>query len=158
LHEEYDYSSARMSESRRIAGRQVRSDRYLGGLIARAAATCTRSSALRGGRAAETAGGKIFDGISRCCAMTMDRKSPCTRRAAACVRASGALVEMHNRRVAPALERRIWGGGTYIIATEPLGEEAGPRAAASNAAIATSIWILEYFRRSADHRCCSEAG
>src|SRR6202034_4388576 len=54
--------------------------------------------------------------------------------------------------VAPALSRRILGVGTYIIATEPLGEERVRALLPSNAAIADINWILDYFRRSADHR------
>ena len=50
------------------------------------------------------------------------------------------------------LARRILGVGTYIIATQPL-EPARARALLpSNAAIADINWILDYFRRSADHR------
>jgi gamma-glutamylputrescine oxidase len=54
--------------------------------------------------------------------------------------------------VAPTLARRILGVGTYIIATEPLGEERLRALLPSNAAIADINWILDYFRRSADHR------
>ena len=54
--------------------------------------------------------------------------------------------------VAPALARRILGVGTYIIATEPLGEGRAQSLLPSNAAIADINWILDYFRRSADHR------
>jgi gamma-glutamylputrescine oxidase len=41
--------------------------------------------------------------------------------------------------------------GTYIVATEPLGERR-PRADAKNAAVTDINWVLDYFRRSADHR------
>jgi gamma-glutamylputrescine oxidase len=54
--------------------------------------------------------------------------------------------------VAPSLARRILGVGTYIIATERLGEERVRELLPSNAAIADINWILDYFRRSADHR------
>jgi len=54
--------------------------------------------------------------------------------------------------VAPSLARRILGVGTYIIATQPLGEERAKELLPSNAAIADINWILDYFRRSADHR------
>ncbi len=55
-------------------------------------------------------------------------------------------------RVAPALARRILGIGTYIIASEPLGEARARSLLPSNAAIADINWILDYFRRSQDHR------
>jgi glycine/D-amino acid oxidase-like deaminating enzyme len=54
--------------------------------------------------------------------------------------------------VAPSLARRILGVGTYIIATEPLGEERARSLLPSNAAVADINWILDYFRRSQDHR------
>ena len=54
--------------------------------------------------------------------------------------------------VAPSLSRRILGVGTYIIATEPLGEERARSLLPSNAAVADINWILDYFRRSQDHR------
>jgi gamma-glutamylputrescine oxidase len=54
--------------------------------------------------------------------------------------------------VAPTLARRILGVGTYIIATEPLGEERARSLLPSNAAVADINWILDYFRRSKDQR------
>jgi gamma-glutamylputrescine oxidase len=54
--------------------------------------------------------------------------------------------------VAPSLARKILGVGTYIIATEPLGEERIRGLLPSNAAVADINWILDYFRSSADHR------
>ena len=54
--------------------------------------------------------------------------------------------------VAPSLARRIIGVGTYIIATEPLGESRARALLPSNAAIADINWILDYYRLSTDHR------
>ncbi len=59
---------------------------------------------------------------------------------------------LYRRGSRPRLARRILGVGTYIIATEPLGEERVRTLLPSNAAIADINWILDYFRRSADHR------
>ncbi len=53
---------------------------------------------------------------------------------------------------APALARRIMGVGTYIIATEPLGEARATALLPGNAAVTDINWVLDYFRRSADHR------
>ena len=53
---------------------------------------------------------------------------------------------------APQLARRIMPVGTYIVATEPLGE-ARARALITNDAAVTDVnWVLDYFRRSHDHR------
>ena len=54
--------------------------------------------------------------------------------------------------LAPALARRIMSVGTYIIATEPLGEARARELIGNNAAISDLNWIIDYFRRSADHR------
>ncbi len=54
--------------------------------------------------------------------------------------------------IAPALARRILGVGTYIIATEPLGEERLRALLPSNAAIADINWILDISGARADHR------
>jgi gamma-glutamylputrescine oxidase len=54
--------------------------------------------------------------------------------------------------VAPSLARRILGVGTYIIATDPLGESRARSLLPGNAAVADINWILDYYRLSADHR------
>jgi gamma-glutamylputrescine oxidase len=41
---------------------------------------------------------------------------------------------------------------TYIVATEPLGAERARELIANNAAVCDMNWVLDYFRRSADHR------
>jgi gamma-glutamylputrescine oxidase len=55
-------------------------------------------------------------------------------------------------RLAPALARRIMAVGTYIIATEPLGAARARELIRNNAAVADLNWVIDYFRRSADHR------
>jgi gamma-glutamylputrescine oxidase len=53
---------------------------------------------------------------------------------------------------APDLARRILSVGTYIIATEPLGEARARGLIANHAAVSDLNWVIVYFRRSADHR------
>jgi len=53
---------------------------------------------------------------------------------------------------APSLQSKIMSVGTYVVATEPLGEERARRLIANDAAVSDLNWILDYFRRSADHR------
>lgn len=55
-------------------------------------------------------------------------------------------------RTAPELRSKIMAVGTYIVATEPLGEERAEKLIANNAAVSDLNWVLDYFRRSADHR------
>ncbi len=53
---------------------------------------------------------------------------------------------------APALQRKLMAIASYVIATEPLGEQRAQRLIANNAAVCDTNWILDYFRRSSDHR------
>ncbi|MFZ0009420.1 MAG: FAD-binding oxidoreductase [Steroidobacteraceae bacterium] len=53
---------------------------------------------------------------------------------------------------APALASKIMAVATYIVATEPLGEARARGLIANNAAVSDMNWVLDYFRRSADHR------
>jgi gamma-glutamylputrescine oxidase len=53
---------------------------------------------------------------------------------------------------APALASKIMAVATYIVATEPLGAARARGLIANNAAVSDMNWVLDYFRRSADHR------
>ena len=53
---------------------------------------------------------------------------------------------------APDLASRIMAVSTYIVATEPLGEKRAVELIKNNAGIVDSNWVVDYFRRSADHR------
>jgi len=50
------------------------------------------------------------------------------------------------------LRARIMPVGTYIVATEPLGEARATALIRKNIAVADTNFVLDYFRRSADHR------
>jgi gamma-glutamylputrescine oxidase len=62
--------------------------------------------------------------------------------------AGGALLG----RLVPSLARKLMDIGTYVAATQPLGEERVRSLITNNAAAADLNWILDYFRRSSDHR------
>jgi len=53
---------------------------------------------------------------------------------------------------APWLAARIMPVATYIVATETLGPERAQQLIVNNAAVSDMNWVLDYFRRSADHR------
>jgi gamma-glutamylputrescine oxidase len=53
---------------------------------------------------------------------------------------------------APTLASKIMAVATYIVATEPLGPERAQQLITNNAAVSDMNWVLDYFRRSADHR------
>jgi len=64
------------------------------------------------------------------------------------VLAGNALV----RGIAPELDRRIMPVGTWIAATEALGEEQARALIRNDMAVADINWALDYFRTSHDHR------
>ncbi|MDX1606941.1 MAG: FAD-binding oxidoreductase [Candidatus Competibacterales bacterium] len=55
-------------------------------------------------------------------------------------------------RLAPAIRRKIMPVGTYLITTEPLGEDRAHALIPSGAAVSDIRFVLDYFRLSADHR------
>jgi gamma-glutamylputrescine oxidase len=152
LHDEYGYPSPAMLDREQLRT-HVRSDRYLAGLIdPRSGHLHPLKFTLGLARAAESAGAVIYE------------NSEVLRYE------DGAEVRVHTAQgsidckhlvlcgnayigdVAPRLARRILGVGTYIIATEPLAPEQARALLPSNAAVADINWILDYFRRSDDHR------
>jgi gamma-glutamylputrescine oxidase len=152
LHEDYGYASARLVNRAELQD-HVRSDRYLGGLLDPRSGHLQPLKYTQGlARAAETAGAVIYENSE---VLRYDdgaevrvHTAQGTVRCAHLVLCGNAYIGA----VAPALARRILGVGTYIIATEPLGEERARGLLPSNAAVADVNWILDYFRRSQDHR------
>jgi len=55
-------------------------------------------------------------------------------------------------RAVPALYGRVMPVASYIIATEPLGENRAKALIADNDAVANTNFIVDYYRRSKDHR------
>ena len=58
----------------------------------------------------------------------------------------------HLGGLAPTLRARIMPVGTYIIATAPLGEARARQLLPGDDAVSDCHFVLDYFRRSADHR------
>ncbi len=56
------------------------------------------------------------------------------------------------RGAAKTLDQRIMPAGTYVIATEPLGEARATALLPHNDAVSDVQFVLNYYRRSADHR------
>jgi gamma-glutamylputrescine oxidase len=152
LHEEYDYPTARLLNRDQLRA-HVRSVRYLGGLIDSRSGHLHPLKFTRGlARAAESAGAMIFENSP--VLHYQDGPEVVVHTGQGTVRCAHLVLcgNAYLGAVAPALARRIMGVGTYIIATEPLGEERVRALLPSNAAIADINWILDYFRASADHR------
>ncbi len=152
LREDYGYSSARLLNRDELRG-HVSSERYLGGLLDPRSGHLQPLKYTQGlARAAETAGAVIYENSE--VLRYDDGREVRVNTAEGCVRCAQLVLcgNAYIGAVAPALSRRILGVGTYIIATEPLGEERARSLLPSNAAVADINWILDYFRRSRDHR------
>jgi gamma-glutamylputrescine oxidase len=152
LHQQYGYSSPRMLDRAALA-EHLRSDRYLAGLIDPRSGHLHPLKFTQGvARAAETAGAVIHENSE--VLRYQDGAQVRVHTAQGTVTAQHLVLcgNAYIGRVAPKLARRILGIGTYIIATEPLGEERMRSLLPSNAAVADINWILDYFRRSDDHR------
>jgi gamma-glutamylputrescine oxidase len=52
----------------------------------------------------------------------------------------------------PQLQRKVLGVGTYMIATEPLSAQRATALITNDASVSDMNWVLDYFRRTADHR------
>jgi gamma-glutamylputrescine oxidase len=152
LHEDYAYRSVRMLDREELQD-HVRSNRYLAGLIDTRSGHLNPLKYTQGvARAAEAAGAAIYENSE---VLRYDEGSVVRVHTAQGVVRCAHLVLCGNAyigAVAPQLSRRILGVGTYIIATEPVGEQLARSLLPSNAAIADINWILDYFRRSEDHR------
>ena len=152
LHEQYDYPSAQLLTRDQLQA-HVQSARYLGGLIDSRSGHLHPLKFTQGlARAAESAGALIFENSQ--VLRYQDGPETVVHTGQGTVRCAHLVLcgNAYLGAVAPALARRILGVGTYIIATEPLGEERVRALLPSNAAIADINWILDYFRASADHR------
>ena len=152
LRDEYGYPSARLLHRDELQD-QVRSHRYLAGLFDSRSGHLQPLKYTQGlARAAEAAGAVIHENSEvlryEDGAEVRVHTAQGTVRCAHLVLCGNAYIGA----VAPSLARRILGVGTYIIATQPLGEERARSLLPQHAAVADINWILDYFRRSADHR------
>jgi gamma-glutamylputrescine oxidase len=102
--------------------------------------------------AAEKRGVRIFES-TRALGYRNDR-SVCVRTPAGEVHAKHLVLcgNVYLGDTAPTLASKIMAVATYIVATEPLGEARATALIRNNAAVADMNWVLDYFRRSADHR------
>ena len=149
----YDYRSVQLLDAA-ATHRLVASERYIGGLHDSNSAHLQPLKYLRGLTAAAEQLGCTVHEDSR--ALHYERRDGKLR----LITARGELSCRHIvlagnawlGDTAPPLQRRIMPVGTYIVATEPLGEAAAQALLPQNTAVTDINWVLDYFRRSADHR------
>ena len=153
LHGEYGYDSIRMVEREELRS-ILASDRYIAGTYDSAGGHLHPLKYTQGlAAAAERAGVQIFE----------DSRALAYARVAGALEVTTATGRVRCRSLAlcgnawlgpfaPALSRKIMGVGTYIVATQPLGAERAASLIRNDAAVTDINWVIDYFRRSADHR------
>ena len=153
LHREYGHDSIRMVEREELRA-TVASDRYIAGTYDAAGGHLHPLKYTQGlAVAAERAGVQIFED-SRALSYARNSGALEVTTAAGRVRCR-SLALCGNAWLgpfAPALARKIMGVGTYIVATEPLGAERAAALIRNDSAVTDVNWVIDYFRRSADHR------
>ncbi|HEY2676682.1 MAG TPA: FAD-binding oxidoreductase [Steroidobacteraceae bacterium] len=152
LNEEYGYVSARLLHRDELDG-HVRSRRYLAGMLDPRSGHLHPLKYTQGlARAAQAAGAVIHENSE--VLRYEDGGEVRVHTEHGTLRCSHLILcgNAYIGAVAPSLARRILGVGTYIIATEPPGENVVRTLLPSNAAIADINWVLDYFRRSKDNR------
>ena len=152
LVETLGYASVRFLERPEVEG-LLATRRYCGALFdSRSGHLHPLNYTLGLAAAARAAGVVIHEGSQ---ATSIDRGDP-----ARVITANGSVRARHvalccNAYIdglAPDLHARIMPVGTYIIATEPLGETRMTQLMRENIAVTDVNFVLDYFRRSADHR------
>ena len=148
----YNYDGVRYMAQEEVRS-IVASERYVGALYdANAGHIHPLNYTLGLAAAAERAGVRIFEDTR---ALDFSGRSPVrVRTAGGEVRCKQLVLcgNVYLGPTAPQLQSRIMAVGTCIIATEPLGAARAQGLITNNAAVADMNWVLDYFRRSADHR------
>jgi gamma-glutamylputrescine oxidase len=153
LHDKYQYRSVRYMPRDEVRS-VLSTDRYVSALYdSQSGHLHPLNYTLGLAAAAERAGVRIFEGTR---AIDFNTSGGTAR-----VKTSGGEVRsgyvvlcgnVYLGDTARALASKIMGVATYIVATEPLGEERARGLIANNAAVSDMNWVLDYFRLSADHR------
>jgi gamma-glutamylputrescine oxidase len=150
---DYDYASPRWLD-RDETRAMLATDRYIGGLLdPRSGHLHPLNYTLGLARAAEAAGARIFEGSQ---VVRLDHGDTVT------VATDGGTVRAKHialccnayvdEKISAKLRARIMPVGTYIVATEPLGAVRMQALMRDNVGVTDINWVLDYFRRSADHR------
>jgi gamma-glutamylputrescine oxidase len=152
LSRDYGYDGIEILTGERLR-KIVNSERYIAGLFdPRSGHVHPLNYTLGLAEAARQAGARFFEGTRA--TRIEPGANPSVQTPRGRVRAKQVLLcaNAHLDGLVPRLWRRIMPVGTYIVATEPLGEAVAHDLLPSNAAVADINFVLDYFRLSADHR------
>jgi gamma-glutamylputrescine oxidase len=133
---------------------QVRSARYVGGLLDRRAGHLDPLKYLRGLASAAEAAGATLHEDSRVLAYRVDAAGIHVRTADGDMHCGQLLLAGNAAlgRVAPRLARRIIAVATDVIATEPLAPARAAEVLPGDVAVSDTNWVLDYFRLTPDRR------
>ena len=152
LVETFGYDSVRFLDRADVEG-LLATQRYCGALFdSRSGHLHPLNYTLGLAAAARTAGVTIHEGTQ---VTSIDRGDPArvvTARGSVRARHVALCCNAYIDGLEPGLRARIMPVGTYIIATEPLGEARISQLMRENVADTDINFVLDYFRRSADHR------
>jgi len=156
LANKYDYHSLRFMEREEVRG-IIASDRYTSALYDTNGGHLHSYRYTRGlGTAAAAAGVSVFENswVTRLDVAQSGNADHVVHTARGVVRArhllvaGGALLG----QLVPELARKLLAIGTYIVATQPLGEARASALIRNGAAVTDMNWILDYFRVLKDTR------
>lgn len=102
--------------------------------------------------AAQAAGVQIFENSAVTALHIADPAVVTTERGSVRARFVALCCNAYGDPLIPALRARIMPVATYIVATQSLGEARMQQLMRENIAVSDSNFVLDYFRRSADHR------
>ena len=149
---DYGYASLRWFGRDEIRG-LLATERYLGGLYdTRSGHLHPLNYTLGLAAAAEAAGVRIFEGSEATRLEHGDTLVVHTGRGRVRAKQVALCCNAYIDDLAPKLRSRIMPVGTYIVATEPLGQARIDALMRENVGVTDVNWVLDYFRRSADHR------
>jgi len=153
LRDRYGYKSLRYLSREELRAR-LATDRYLSALYDPNSGHLHPLNYTLGlARTAESLGVRIFEG-TRAITYASNGAGVKVRTPQGEVRARYLVLcgNVYLGTTAPALAAKVMAVATYIVATEPLGAGRAAQLIANNAAVSDLNWVLDYFRRSADHR------
>jgi gamma-glutamylputrescine oxidase len=146
------YTDAEVVHGTEAARRHVGSPRYTGGVFETGAGHLHPLNYCLGlARAAVQAGVRIFEG-TRALEIDTDAATLTTAEGRVDARFLVLAMNAYLEDLVPGIRGKIMPVGTYVAATEPLGENRAKALIPGNAAVADMKFVLNYFRRSADHR------
>jgi gamma-glutamylputrescine oxidase len=154
LVDEYGYAGTRWLDRTEL-GQVLNTDRYIGGLRDdRSGHLHPLNYTLGLAAAAERAGARIFEqsmvtGIEHGATVRLRTATGASVRAKHVSLCCNAFID---EQISRHLRDRIMPVGTYIIATERLGQARLASLMHENVAVSDVNFVLDYFRRSADHR------